>query len=389
MYNRAYKYRIYPSKTQKVLLAKTFGCVRFYWNYCVDNFNHYCSHGPNIPKKTTTELRQEFPWMREVSAASIQQKDRDFVEFKQQFFSKSRKSAISKPSFKKKSTRQSYRLPNQKFKLHESTIQLEKLGKVRCIFDRRPRIDCRFINVTISQEPDGKYYVSVLVEEDIKPTYNTTGSIVGVDVGLTAFATLSTGEKIENPKWFRKSQTKLQRLQRKLSRTIQKSNRNNRVRLKYAKMHKKITNQRTWFHHQFVNKLLREHDIICIEDLNITGMVKNHNLAKSIHDAGWASMFAILRYKSEWNNKTVSTIHRFFPSTRLCECGTKHVGLKLHDRIWTCLSCGTIHDRDVLASRNIETEGLRIIGMSSYRSQATEEQTMIGCETLTSVGLFE
>ena len=357
----AYKYRLYPNKTQQTLLNKTMGCVRFFYNQQVATFRTYDKETNPMPYfKTSTELRNEIEWMKEVSAAAIQQKEMDFKEYKKQFFSKSRKKKIGFPKFKKKSNRQSFRLPNQKFKVIGNKIQLEKIGKVKMIVDRE--LPCgKLMSVTISNNPSGQYFASILIETgiDYKPKTNNE---VGIDLGLKTFATQSDGIEIANPKFLNKNQVKLRRMQQHLSRKQKGSNRRNKCRLKIARLHQKIANQRDWFLHNYSTSLINNYDRIYIEDLNVSGMVKNHCLAGAISDVGWSKFTSMLIYKSDWYGKDVVKVDRFFASSKTCSCGVKNDDLKLSDREWVCTSCGSINQRDLLAANNILKEGRRSLG---------------------------
>lgn len=357
----AYKYRLYPNKTQQTLLNKTMGCVRFFYNQQVATFRTYDKETNPMPYfKTSTELRNEIEWMKEVSAAAIQQKEMDFKEYKKQLFSKSRKKKIGFPKFKKKSNRQSFRLPNQKFKVIGNKIQLEKIGKVKMIVDRE--LPCgKLMSVTISKNPSGQYFASILIETkiDYKPKTNNE---VGIDLGLKTFATQSDGIEIANPKFLNKNQVKLRRMQQHLSRKQKGSNRRNKCRLKIARLHQKIANQRDWFLHNYSTSLINNYDIIHIEDLNVSGMVKNHCLAGAISDVGWSKFTSMLIYKSDWYGKDVVKVDRFFASSKTCSCGEKNDDLKLSDREWVCTSCGSINQRDLLAANNILKEGRRSLG---------------------------
>lgn len=354
----AYKYRLYPNKTQQTLLNKTMGCVRFFYNQQVATFRTYDKETNPMPYfKTSTELRNEIEWMKEVSAAAIQQKEMDFKEYKKQLFSKSRKKKIGFPKFKKKSNRQSFRLPNQKFKVIGNKIQLEKIGKVKMIVDRE--LPCgKLMSVTISKNPSGQYFASILIETEIdyKPKTNNE---VGIDLGLKTFATQSDGIEIANPKFLNKNQVKLRRMQQHLSRKQKGSNRRNKCRLKIARLHQKIANQRDWFLHNYSTSLINNYDRIHIEDLNVSGMVKNHCLAGAISDVGWSKFTSMLIYKSDWYGKDVVKVDRFFASSKTCSCGAKNDDLKLSDREWVCTSCGSINQRDLLAANNILKEGRR------------------------------
>ena len=358
---KAYKFRLYPNRTQEVLLNKTFGCVRFYYNQQVAQFNTYDKETNPMPYfKTSTELRNEIEWMKEVSAAAIQQKEMDFKEYKKQLFSKSRKKKIGFPKFKKKSNRQSFRLPNQKFKVIGNKIQLEKIGKVKMVVDRE--LPCgKLMSVTISKNPSGQYFASILIETkiDYKPKTNKE---VGCDVGVKTFSTQSDGIEVDNPKYFSKSQAKLRRLQQHFSRKQKGSKRRDKCRLKIAKLHQKIVNQRDWFLHNYSTYLIENYDRVFIEDLNVKGMIKNHKLSKHISDASWSKFFQMLQYKANWYGKEVIKVNRYYASSKTCGCGVKNENLKLSDRVWTCNSCGTENSRDHLASQNILKEGRKSLG---------------------------
>lgn len=357
----AYKYRLYPNKTQQTLLNKTMGCVRYYWNQQVAIFKTYDKEtNPKPEFKTSTELRNETEWMLEVSAAAIQQKEIDFKEYKKQLFNKSRKKKIGFPSFKKKNNRQSFRLPNQKFKIIGKKIQLERIGKVKMIIDRElPQ--GKLMSVTISKNPSGQYFASILIETEIIHKVKTNKE-VGIDLGIKTFSTQSDGVEVNNPKFLNKNQIKLRRMQQHFSRKQKGSNRKNKCRLKIAKLHHKITNQRDWFLHNYSTSLINNYDTIFIEDLNVSGMLKNHCLAGAISDVSWSKFTSMLSYKAEWYGKDVVKVSRFFASSKTCECGVKNDNLKLSDREWVCEACGLLNSRDLLAANNILKEGRRSLG---------------------------
>ena len=316
-------------------------------------------------------MRAEFEWMQEVSAAALQQKEMDFKEYLKQSFSKTRKTKVGRPSFKRRDGHQSFRLPNQKFYLQDSTIRLEKIGFVQLVIDRKIPKDAKFLRVTVSKDTVGRFFAKICVEQEIQPKHPMTGSVVGVDVGLKTFLMLSTGESVENPRWFRESQAELRKAQKSLSRKKKGSSRYEKDKLRVARIHSKTANQRKWFHDQVTSDLVKNHDLIVVEDLNIAGMKKNRKLAKSVSDAGWGQFFRMLEYKALWNNKVVIKVDRFFPSSRLCSCGVVNKDLKLSNREWTCSACGTVHERDPHAAKNLEIEGLRI-----FNEQATSQ----GCQ---------
>jgi len=358
MHLKAYKFRIYPDKEQEVLLAKTFGCCRFVWNKLVDNFNN---NSKEFINEKTLKDTPEFEFLNEVSAAAIQGKRLVFDEFKKQFFNKKRKVKLGRPRFKKKSNRQSFSLSYQKFKLDQekSLVRLEKIGWVKVVVDREIPENADFRNLTVSKTPTGKYFVSILVKQELNPI-PSTGKVVGIDLGLKDLFILSNGQVINNPKWFRKNQAKLKKAQKHLSRKKRGSNRYNRQRIKVAKVHEFITNSRNYFLHNMSTALVNTFDIISVEDLNVSGLLKNRKLAKSISDAAWSTFVSMLEYKCNWYDKVLVKINRFFPSSKTCSsCGHKKEKMPLSIQEWTCPSCGCKHDRDLNASINILKEGWR------------------------------
>ena len=356
--HKAYRYRIYPTEEQKVLLSKTFGCVRVIWNRNATIFGTYDKEtNPKPVYQSTTEIKSELVWMSEVSAAALQQKEIDFKEYKKQYFSKTRSKKIGRCSFKKKHQKQSYRLPNQKFDLGNHEIRLEKIGWVKTVVERRPSKDSKYLSVTVSKDPTQKYFVSVLVDEQVLEKVPQTRRVVGIDLGLKELVITSEGIKYENPQWFRENQAPLRRAQKNLSRKKKGSSRYIKSKIKVARIHSKTANQRKWFHHQVSLDLVRVYDFIGLEDLNVKGMVKNRKLSKSISDAGWAQFVSFLEYKALRNDKVVQKINRFFPSSKMCfDCGTIKQDLTLKDRSWVCESCGCMPDRDINAARNILRE---------------------------------
>jgi putative transposase len=359
---KAFKYRIYPNKSQEVLLSKTFGCIRVIWNANVESFNSYDKdHNPKPKIITKSDLIIDKPWLNEVSAAAIQQKIRDFQETSKQFFSKTRKKKINRPSFKKKSGNQSYRLPNQKFSINGNKIRLEKIGWVRMSVDRIIPGDCKILSCTISKNCCNQYLVSISVDTVIchKPK---TGKSVGVDLGLKSFATLSDNVVIDNIKFFREKQSEIIKIQKHLSRKKKGSNRYKKNKLRIARLHNKIANKRNDFLHNVTTLLINNYDIICIEDLNVSGMLSNHKLAKSISDTSFSIFRSMLEYKCNWYGKKLVVIDRFYPSSKTCsKCGWKKEDLALSDRVFKCENCGMEIDRDLNAAINIERVGVDIL----------------------------
>lgn len=381
---KSYKYRIYPNATQQILLAKTFGCVRYFWNYQVSIFNSYNKEtNPNPEYKSSTEMRNEVEWFKEVSAAAIQQKEIDFKEYKEQKFNKKRASSIGFPSFKKKCNKQSYRLPNQKFSLKNNKLRLEKIGYVKIIIDREIPCNSKYMSVTISMNPSGQYFASILVEQEINHLPKTNKE-VGIDVGLKEFATLSDGIVIANPRYFRESQTKLATIQKYHSRKTKGSNRREKSRKKIARLHQKISNQRDWFLQTESTKIVSNYDKIYIEDLNIAGMLKNHKLAKSISDVSFSKFFNLLEYKCNWYGKELIKIGRFEPSSKMCsKCGNVKKELKLSERVYVCDVCLHAEDRDLNASKNIKALGVNnAIRTQSEMSTSCVEAFMVDCNKI-------
>jgi putative transposase len=368
---KAYKFRIYPDKEQISKLNQTFGCVRVLWNHLVANFNSYGTDQFQ-EKYSEKEIKQkpDLFFLSDVSAASLQQKRMDFNETKSQFFNPKRKVKLGRMKFKKKSNKQSYRLPNQKFKLDQEfgLIQLEKIGKVKIVLDRK--IEGDFRSVTVSKSPSNKYYVSILVKINTN-LLSTTGRMVGIDVGLKDLFIMSNGDVVNNPRWFRESQSKLSKAQKHLSRKKKGSTRYEKQRLNVARIHEKTANQRSYFLHNMSSSLIKNFDVIVTEDLNIAGMKKT-NLGKSISDAGWSKFIRQLEYKSSWYGRTFIKIDRFYPSSQICSsCGHKDGKKTLDIREWECSNCGVNHDRDLNAANNILVKGYSdLTGLSINDSSA-------------------
>jgi putative transposase len=354
MIKRAYKYRIYPNKTQSQKLAMAFGCTRFVWNKAVGAFNEK----QEIP--SLIALKAEFTFLSDVSAAILQQKQRDFIEFKQQFFNKSRKTKVQRPRFKKKGQRDSFRLPNQKFKIVGNKIQLEKIGKIDFVQDRIIAENSKFLSVTISKNSVGQYFASVLVETTVE-ALPKTGKTVGCDVGLKSFLVTSNNETFDNPRYFRESQAKIKQAQRHLSRKQKGSKRYRKQKRKLAKIHLKVANQRSHFLHQITNHLVKNNDEIVIEDLNVKGMTKNRKLAKSITDASFSAFRTQLTYKCAWYGKKLTVAPRFYPSSKTCSsCGTVKQELTLKERTYDCTHCGASLDRDLNAATNLNNKAVGV-----------------------------
>ena len=357
---KAYKFRLLPTPDQQVLLNKTFGCTRFVWNKLVDNFNSWTPYNqPPKVNEQTLKHQPEFEFLKEVSNCALQQKLRDFEETKKQYFNKKRKVKLGRPKFKKRGHNDAFRLPVGRFTLDQNNakVRLEKIGYVPIIMEREIKESANYRSITISKNTCNQYFASILVDEliELKPT---TGRMVGIDVGLKDLFVLSDGLVIDNPRWFNKNQVKLKRAQQHLAKKIKDSNRRDKQRMKVAKLHSKIKNQRTNFLQEITTALINDYDVIVIENLNVKGMVKNHKLAKSISDASWSSFTTMLSYKCNWYGKSLVKIDRWHPSSKLCNCcGTKLESLPLDIREWTCSNCGSVHHRDLNAAINIKRKG--------------------------------
>lgn len=360
---KAYKYRIYPTKTQEKFLGQVFGSVRFVWNQLVSNFNSYSKDDPNRPmSEKILKDNPEFAWLNESISYALQQKRMDFEETKSQFFSKTRKIKTGRMKFKKRGvSTESFRIPGQKcgnshIDLELCQIKLPKMTPIKMSVERK--FSGLVKNVTVSKNKCNQYFVSILVEEALELKQNT-GRSIGIDLGLKHLCIMSNGMKIENPRWFRENQSKLKQAQKHLSRKTRGSKRYKKQRLKVASIHLKIANQRKWVHQNLSTWLVNNYDTICMENLNIAGMKKNRKLSKSISDAGWYSLVSMISYKSNWYGRSFQKIDRFFASSKTCNCcGHKIESMDLSIREWACSSCGTIHDRDLNAAMNILHEGL-------------------------------
>jgi len=317
-------------------------------------------------EKKLVELKkqEEYQWLNEVNAQSLLCSLRDLNVG----FSRYYKKLSNKPTFKRRKDKNTFEVP-QRFKIENGKIFIPKFREgIKVKIDRKVKGTIK--HMTITKSKTGKYYVSILTVQERKELPKT-GKSVGLDLGIKDLVITSDGQKFENNKYINKYEKDLKHQQRYLSHKTKGSKRYKKQVIKIAKIHEKISNCRNDTLHKISYQIVRDYDTICIEDLNVKGMVKNHKLAKQIEDASWGNFVRMLQYKSDWYGKKVVRIDRFYPSSKTCHiCGEKNENLKLSDREWTCEHCGTTHDRDINASINILNEGLRISGMVVPSTQA-------------------
>ena len=367
---KGYKYRIYPNKQQEEQIQKTFGCCRFVYNktlaYRKDKYetNKESMNKTSCNNYVNQVLKKEYDWLKEVDKFALTNSVYHMDNAYQKFFTEH----TGFPKFKsKRNHRKSYTTNftngNIEVSFENNKIKLPKLKWVKA------KIHCKFVgqikSATISQNPSGKYFVSILVETEHIPM-ESTGCMIGIDLGIKDLLITSDGEKFDNIRTTKKYEDKLAKEQRKLSHKQKGSKNWNKQRIKVARIHEKIHNTRIDNLHKISHKLISENQVIVSEDLSVSNMIKNHNLAKAISDCGWYELTRQIGYKSDWNNREYVKIGRFTKSSQPCNvCGYINTETKdLSVRQWTCPECGAIHDRDVNAAINILNEGLRLLSVA-------------------------
>ena len=376
---KARKYRIYPTNSQKELIHKHCGSVRFLYNLALETKTMaYLGSKVNLSRydlqKQVVDLKKELPWLKETNSQSLQVALLDLDTAYSNFF----KGRADFPKFKKKSNRGSFNVP-QNVIVSDGILIIPKFKEGIKIKLHRDLVGT-IKQATVSFTPTGKYFVSILcdTEKDIpsKPKVTEENS-VGIDLGIKDFLVTSEGEVIDNPKFLRNSIDRLKVLQCRASKKQKGSSNRKKVNKRVAVLHEKITNQRQDFLHKTSTKIIRENQTICLENLGISNMMKNHNLAQAISDVSWGEFNRMIEYKAEWYGVNILRIGRFEPSSKTCECGSINNELTLSDRIWECKSCGRVNERDFLAARNIKKFALKDYSGVECTVEPVEMSTLV------------
>lgn len=362
--NKSFKVRIYPNKEQQILIDKTFGCTRFIYNFMLNlkeklykNFNINLSY--NNMSKILTELKRHKLWLCKVDAVTLQQSLKNLDNAYQKFFS-----GNGYPKFKSKRDKNSYRTNGKTISLDQNNykIKIPKIGWIKFRDKYNFNGLTKIYNINISKNSSGKYFASISAEVDIE-TFAKTKKSCGIDLGLKKFCILSNGIKFNNPRFLVNDQKRLKLLQQSLSRKIKGSKNYLKAKVKLAKFYEHITNCRKDFLHKISIFLVKNYDIICVENLRIKNMLKNRKLSKAISDVSWYEFCRQLEYKCLWYDKKFVKIDTYFASSQICSnCGFKNSNVKdLNIREWICPECGEHHDRDINAAKNIFNQGLKLI----------------------------
>ncbi len=390
---KAARVRIYPTTEQKQLLAKQFGCARFWWNKALDlQYEHRSSNGRWLKRTELNamlpKLKKELPWLKTDCYSQVLQATTKNLEQAMKNWFEGR---AKKPKFKARKNKQSISFP-QNVSIVGKYLKIPKVGLVKTKITQE--IEGEIKTVTISVNPSGKYYGSIgldLGEQGL--VTSSDGKILGIDLGLKDYVTCHNGEdssRVKHPKWLKRHQRNLRQQQKQLARRKKTSKRREKARNLVARVHEKLSNSRQDFLHKLSRKITDENQVVVVENLNIRGMVKNRKLSKAIAQSGWGMFLNFLEYKLKHKGGVLVEIDRFFPSSKLCSsCGHKYQDLQLFEREWTCSACGTKHQRDENAAKNIRLEGIRILGLGhsphgdDVRLETCSEATI--CEVSTTL----
>ena len=373
---KSYKFRLLPKEDQIPMLEKHFGCSRFVYNYFLkEKQEHYLKDKKTLNYNncssilTNLKKNEEYSWLNEVNAQCLQASLKNLESAYGNFFRKKSKF----PRFKSKKSKNSFHIP-QFIEVIDNELRIPKFIKTNKLqFIKHRPIKGKICSATISKNPSGKYYVSILTEQVNEEDQSNTGKSIGIDLGLKNFIITSDGNKFPNYKFKKQYQSKLTKLQKHFSRKQKDSNRREKLRIKIAKLYEKITNSREDMQHKLSTALLNKYDVICLESLAVKNMMQTHKLAYAIADVSWNSIIQKLEYKAAWKGKKIIKIDHFYPSSKTCHnCGYINQNLSLKDRTWECSKCGTVLDRDVNAAKNILTRGLTILSSATddYRHGA-------------------
>ena len=361
--NKAYKFRIYPNAEQQIILAKTFGCVRFIYNQMLsDKINHYEETKQKL-NNTPAQYKSKFPWLKEVDSLALANAQMNLQTAYNSFF---RNTKIGFPKFKsKKSNRRSYttNCVNGNISIDNGFLKLPKVGLVKLKQHRLILSNYKLKSVTISQTPSGKYYASVLFEYENQIQEQELHDFLGLDFSMHGLYKDSNGNEPAYPRYYRQAEERLKREQRKLT-LMQKGSKNrSKQRIKVANLHEKVANQRKDFLHKQSRQIANAYDCVCIENLDMKAMSQSLNFGKSVADDGWGMFVTFLKYKLEETGKRLVKVNKFFASSQICNvCGYKNTATKnLSIRAWDCPECGAHHDRDINAAINIRNEGMRLV----------------------------
>ncbi len=393
LFHRAYKFRIYPNAEQRVLLAKHFGCCRFVYNYFLETREKaYKERKERISLFEThhmvAEMRktEQYSWLKEIYGHSLQSALRNLDSAYQKFFKARREGKavpiirngkptgrlMYEPRFKsKRDNAQSVTFPD-KVKVVDGQLKLPKFRTAIKMKMHSP-LGGRICHATVSRSVTGKYYVSILCEEDIPLAQKVSGQI-GIDLGIKDMAVCSTGERVANPKFLERGERHLKYLQRQVSKKKKRGMNRRRARMKVSRHHEKVASRRKDYIHKFTIRTVRENQTVCVEDLNVKGMQSNHHLAKSIGSVAFAEIARQLEYKCRWYGRGFVKVPRFYPSSKTCNhCGYVNHALTLGDREWICPNCGKEIDRDLNAAKNIEVKGIEILSGCGAQSDVKQK----------------